>query len=118
MRIALAALAVASSFATSAYAAEDFVGERWTPKFQNVVADNGQLYRVDLNSIPKRQPNEGARALVCIEQGGGCSLYTTEEMFFDCRGRYTIPAHGLGVWEYAPPKSIAAEISRLACSPQ
>lgn len=111
---------IALLLAVSALAATDpdWIGERWTPKFQNVVADNGQLYRVDLNSIPKRQPNEGARALVCLEQGGGCSLYTTEEMFFDCRGRYTIPAHGLGVWEYAPPKSIAAEISRLACSPQ
>ena len=84
---------------------------RWSPLFQNVEADNGQVYRVDLNSI--RHFNTGfSRVLVCVQQGSACSP-SLVEFYFDCHGRYMDLSNMR--WPYVPSKSVVAQVSKIAC---
>ena len=94
----------------------DVTGQQKAANWQNIEADNGAAYKIDLNSI-SHYNNGTADVVVYAVEGPGFNPENMRRLWFDCKGRYkdltvsvTSPTH------YAPPRSIAGKLSEIACA--
>ena len=82
--------------------------------WQTLQSDNGQVVKLDLNSIIRT--DLGVEANVYIDQGQGGSatdFLNVHHFVFDCRGHIEeLPS---GNTTYAPPHSMGGVISELVC---
>lgn len=78
-------------------------------RWQNVEADNGAVYRIDLNHI--EHLNTGAATAVIYAEQGGLMRW-----MFDCQGHYMDDSNAFGITLYAPPRSVAGRLSAIACA--
>jgi hypothetical protein len=84
--------------------------------WQSVEADNGALYKIDLNSISHLN-NGTADAIVYAVDGAGYNPENMRRLWFDCHGHYQdLTGPGVGPTQYAPPRSIAGRLSEIACA--
>lgn len=83
-------------------------------KWQNVEADNGSIYRVDLNSI-SHYSNGTADMIVYAVEGTDYNPQNLRRLWFDCRGHFRDETGPIGPTEYAPPRSVAGRMSDVAC---
>lgn len=99
---------------------------QWTPEksnqytelrcWQRVEADNGAVFQIDLGLIQKF-PNTSATAPVYRDEGGQFNPMNLKRWYFDCKGRFEVQQDdGLTPWTYAPPRSVAAQISNIVCA--
>lgn len=83
---------------------------RWV----SVEAENGAVTKVDMNSI---QRGSGAAIIFTYaDEGNPEDAYKLQGYQFDCQGHYSLIGLGSSPRLYAPPRSVAARISELACS--
>src|SRR5882672_2068261 len=84
--------------------------------WQSVEADNGAVYKIDMNSISHNN-NGTADLVVYAVEGPGYNPANMRRLWFDCQGRYRdLSAPGIGPTQYAPPRSIAGRLSEIACA--
>ncbi len=76
-------------------------------------ADNGLRFAIDLDSITHFD-NGSAEAFVYAVEGKTYNPRNLRRIIFDCAGNY-IDWNGQRVVEYAPPKSVIAQLSKIAC---
>jgi hypothetical protein len=80
----------------------------------SVEANNGAVIKVDMNSI---QRGDGAAIVFTYaDEGNPEDAYKLQGYQFDCQGHYSLIGIGSTPRLYAPPRSVAARISELACS--
>jgi hypothetical protein len=84
--------------------------------WQNVEADNGAIYKIDLNAI-SHYNNGTADVVVYAVEGSRYNPENMRRLWFDCHGRFRdeTGAH-IGSTQYAPPRSIAGRIGKIACA--
>jgi hypothetical protein len=83
--------------------------------WQNVEADNGAIYKVDLNSI-SHYNNGTADVVVYAVEGSSYNPENMRRLWFDCQGRFRDETgRHIGPAQYAPPRSIAGRIGEIAC---
>jgi hypothetical protein len=83
--------------------------------WQSVEADNGAVYKINLNSISHNN-NGTADVVIYAAEGPGYNPANMRRLWFDCQGRYRdLTAPGLPT-QYAPPRSIAGRLSEIACA--
>jgi hypothetical protein len=83
--------------------------------WKSVNADNGAVYKIDLNSI-SHYSNGTADVVVYAVEGSGYNPENMRRLWFDCQGHFrdsTGPS--IGPVSYVPPKSLAAQISQIVC---
>ncbi|SHM07154.1 hypothetical protein SAMN05444159_7594 [Bradyrhizobium lablabi] len=85
--------------------------------WRSVEADNGAVYKIDLNSI-NHYSNGTADAFVYFVEGAGYNPENLRVLWFDCRGHYRDQTGGLGPVLYAPPRSAAGALADIACGTQ
>jgi len=84
--------------------------------WQTIEADNGAIYKVDMNSISHNR-NGTADMLVYFDEGSRYIPTNLRRLWFDCQGRYRdLSPPGIGPTQYAPPRSIAGRLSEIACA--
>ena len=96
---------------------------RWRDCFGpsvTVEADNGQVYRAFTDRRYSGRTNLGMELLAYIEEQPNApySPFNLHRLVFDCRGDYmdtAVPSPG---FQYAPPRSIAGQLSAIACALQ
>ena len=84
--------------------------------WKTLEADNGAIYKIDLNSI-SHYHNGTADMIVYAVEGSGYNPENMHRLWFDCHGNFrdeTGPR--FGETEYAPPRSMAGRISEIACA--
>ena len=90
-----------------------------------ITATNGQAYEIALDTIQRNLPDDvnpsatlrAATVVVYISEGEVFNPNNVVSFYFDCHERYQTNSRSL--WspsEYAPPLSIAANISSIACN--
>lgn len=93
--------------------------------WQTITAANGQAYEIALDTIIRNLPNNldsgaalrAATVVVYIPQGDTFNLDNVLHFYFDCHDRFqTLSRSFWSPTEYAPPLSIAAKISSVACT--
>jgi|GEM_PF-5593485 len=108
----IAAAAISALMLSSAFAQGTDKKANW----KNIEADNGAVYKIDLNSI-SHYNNGTADVVVYAVEGASYNPENMRRLWFDCQGHFrdeTGP--GFGPTEYAPPRSIAGRISQVACA--
>jgi hypothetical protein len=80
----------------------------------SVEADNGAVIKVDMNSI--QRGTGAAIVFTYADEGNPEDAYKLQGYMFDCRGHYSVMGLSSSPMLYAPPRSVAARISDLACS--
>jgi hypothetical protein len=84
------------------------------PNWVSVEAENGAVTKVDMNSI---QRGDGAAIIFTYaDEGRPEDAYKLQGYMFDCQGHYELMGLQSSPSLYAPPRSVAARISELACS--
>jgi hypothetical protein len=84
--------------------------------WQNIEADNGAAYKIDLNSI-SHYNNGTADVVVYAVEGPGYNPENMRRLWFDCKGRYKdLTVSVTAPTQYAPPRSIAGKLSEIACA--
>lgn len=84
------------------------------PKWVSVEADNGAVTKVDMNSI--QRGNGAAIIFTYADEGRPEDAYNLQGYMFDCQGHYELMGLQSSRSFYAPPRSVAAKISELACA--
>lgn len=84
------------------------------PSYVSVEAANGAVIKVDMNSI--QRVGGGSIIWTYADQGNETDPYNLQGYFFDCRGHYSLMGAYSSDPIYAPPRSVVARISELACS--
>jgi hypothetical protein len=84
------------------------------PNDVSVEAANGAVIKVDMNSI--QRGDGGSLIWTYADEGNETDPYNLQGYFFDCRGHYSLMGLHSSDPIYAPPRSVAARISELACS--
>lgn len=88
----------------------------YKPNWQTVEADNGAIYKVDVNSI-SHYNNGTADVTVYFVEGSGFNPENTHRLWFDCRGHFRDQTNPpFGATQYAPPRSTAGRLSEIACA--
>ena len=84
--------------------------------WQKVEADSGSVYRIDLGSIQRLAA--GATTAVYSDEGGAFNAMNLKRWYFDCRGHFQVMQDDLklGPMVYAPPRSVAAQVSDFVCA--
>jgi hypothetical protein len=91
-------------------------GSNKAANWQNIEADNGAGYKIDLNSI-SHYNNGTADVVVYAVEGPGYNPENMRRLWFDCKGRYKdLTVSVVGPTRYAPPRSIAGKLSEIACA--
>ncbi|HLG86862.1 MAG TPA: hypothetical protein VKZ79_06655 [Alphaproteobacteria bacterium] len=83
-------------------------------KWMKVEADNGAVYKIDLNSVEKMQGGS-VTALIYIDEGSGYNPENMRGFIFDCEGHYADTSTA-SMTMYAPPRSVAGRLSSIACA--
>ncbi len=89
--------------------------EEYIPNWQSIEADNGAVYKVDVNSISRDAEDKVAEVVVYAVEGGEYYPPNLTQLTFDCRGHHFMDLRSFGTWAYAPPRSIAGKIEVIAC---
>ncbi len=100
-------------------AAFRYMSKNW----KTIKASNGQVYEIALDTITRPLPaNSDPRAslraasvLVYISEGDTFNLDNVLHFYFDCHDRFQTSSSYWSPTTYAPPLSIAAKISSIAC---
>lgn len=87
----------------------------YKPNWQSIEADNGAVYKVDLNSISP-YTNGTVDVLTYAVEGSDFIPENLRRLWFDCRGHFQDQTGGIGPTQFAPPRSIAGEIGAIACA--
>jgi hypothetical protein len=87
----------------------------YKPDWKSIEADNGAVYKVDLNSV-SRYTNGTLDILIYAVEGSDFDPRNLSRLWFDCRGHFRDQTNGIGPTQYAAPRSIAGRISQLACA--
>jgi len=93
--------------------------------WKTIKAVNGQTYEVALDTVQRDLPSNvdpraklrAATVVVYVSEGDTFDIDNVVRFYFDCHDRYQTSSRS--VWsssEYAPPLSIAAKISLVACT--
>ena len=82
--------------------------------WRNVEADNGAVYKIDLNSI-RHDKAGAAEAMVYAVEGSAYNPENMHWLWFDCHGKFRDQTGRVGPVQYAPPRSIAGRLSDIAC---
>lgn len=89
-------------------------GAQQRGRWVSVEAANGAVIKVDMNSI---QRGSGAIVFTYADEGNpDVDPYKLQGYQFDCQGHYSLMGPHSSPMLYAPPRSVAARISELACS--
>lgn len=105
----IAAIALTSSFAY----AEQMVP--YKSNWQSVEALDGSVYKIDMNSI-SHMNNGTAALIVYMVEGDDYDPRNVKRLWFDCRGHYRDNTGGISVTLYAAPRSMAGQLSNIACA--
>ena len=81
-----------------------------------IEAANGAIYQADMNSIKWSDTGNAVLMTVYIKEGEGFSPGNIRTFKFDCRGYFQVIGSSISAPQFAPPKSIAGQISALACN--
>ena len=84
--------------------------------WQPLEADNGAVYKLDMNSI---KPGNGGAAQITVYADEGRSTDIAQNLkflLFDCHGRFIDMNGPMSQSAYAPPKSVAGQIGAIACA--
>lgn len=85
------------------------------PNWKNVEADNGSIFKVDMNSI-YHFPNGTAELVAYAVEGDRFMPQNMRRLWFDCQGRYRDQTEGArGPTLPAPPRSVVGQFAQLAC---
>jgi|HubBroStandDraft_5_1064220.scaffolds.fasta_scaffold20532_1 hypothetical protein len=85
------------------------------PDWKTITADDGSIYKIDLHSIARF--NTGSVEIaVYKDEGGGFDPTHLTKFLFDCQGHYQDETNYAAGTMYAPPRSVAGEIQRVACN--
>jgi hypothetical protein len=85
--------------------------ENW----QSLEADNGAIFKVDLNSISHFKTGAATVTVYAVE-GPSFDPRNLHQLWFDCRGHFQdITGPQIGPTEYAPPRSIVGRMGGIAC---
>jgi len=101
-------------------AAFRYLSKHWT----TITATNGQAFEIALDTITRPLPanSDGgatlraASVVVYISEGDTFNPNNVLHYYFDCHDRFQTFSNGWSPVSYAPPLSIAAKISSVACS--
>lgn len=78
-------------------------------------AVDGSVYKIDMNSI-SHMHNGTAELIVYVVEGDEYDPRNVKRLWFDCRGRYRDQTNGISATLYAPPRSMAGQLSGIACA--
>jgi hypothetical protein len=83
--------------------------------WRSVEASNGAVYKIDMNSISYMN-NGAAELIVYIVEGDDYDPRNVKRLWFDCHGHYRDQTNGISATLYAPPRSMAGQLSGIACA--
>ena len=83
--------------------------------WQTLEALDGSIYKIDQKSI-SHMNNGTAELIVYAVEGDGYNPTNLKRLWFDCHGRYRDQTGGIGPTLYAPPRSVAGQLSAIACA--
>lgn len=80
-------------------------------------ADNGAVLAVDVKSIAYFSSGQGAQAVAYVAEGETFDPNRMRSFTFDCKGRFSVTsAAGQSSMSFAPPRSVARQISDVVCA--
>ena len=83
--------------------------------WQTIEALDGSTFKIDPNRI-KRNTDGTAELTVYMVEGDTYDPRNLKFLWFDCRGHYRDQTFGISGTLYAPPRSIAGQMSAIACA--
>lgn len=99
---------------TSSYAhAEQMVP--YKSNWQSIEASDGSVYKIDMKSI-SHMNNGTAELIVYMVKGDDYDPRNVKRLWFDCHGHYQDHTGGISATLYAPPRSMAGQLSNIACA--
>lgn len=101
-------------------AAFRYLSKNW----KTITESNGQAYEIALDTITRPLPTNSdggatlraASVLVYVSEGETFNSHNVLHFYFDCHDRYQTFSSRWSLTAYAPPLSIAAKISSVACT--
>jgi hypothetical protein len=83
--------------------------------WRTIEAANGSVYKIDQKSITHMN-NGSAEIIVYAVEGNDYNPTNVKRLLFDCHGHYQDLTSGGMTTLYAPPRSIAGQLSAIACA--
>jgi hypothetical protein len=83
--------------------------------WQTLEALDGSIYKIDQKSI-SHMSNGSAELIVYAVEGDAYNPTKVRRLWFDCRGRYQDHTGGISATLHAPPRSVAGQLSTIACA--
>lgn len=83
--------------------------------WRTIEAADGSVYKIDQKSI-SRMNNGTAELIVYAVEGDDYNPTNVKRLWFDCHGHYQDHTGGISATLYAPPRSIAGQLSAIACA--
>jgi hypothetical protein len=83
--------------------------------WRTIEAANGSVYKIDQKSI-SHMNNGTAELIVYAVEGDDYNPTNVKRLWFDCHGHYQDHTGGISATLYAPPRSIAGQLSAIACT--
>jgi hypothetical protein len=83
--------------------------------WRNIEAADGSVYKIDQKSI-SHMNNGTAELIVYAVEGDDYNPTNVKRLWFDCRGHYQDHTGGISATLFAPPRSIAGQLSAIACA--
>ena len=84
-------------------------------EWRAIEALDGSVYKIDQKSI-SHMNNGTAELIVYAVESDGYNPTNLKRLWFDCQGHYRDQTGGIGPTLYAPPRSIAGQLSAIACA--
>ena len=83
--------------------------------WRTIEAADGSVFKIDQKSIT-HMTNGSAEMIVYAVEGDDYNPTNVKRLLFDCRGHYQNIDGGGMVMQYAPPRSVAGQLSAIACA--
>lgn len=83
--------------------------------WRTIEAADGSVYKIDQKSI-SHMNNGTAELIVYAVEGDDYNPTNVKRLWFDCHGHYQDHTGGIGATLYAAPRSIAGQLSAIACA--
>jgi hypothetical protein len=87
----------------------------YTSDWQTLEALDGSVYKIDQKSI-SHMSNGSAELIVYAVEGDAYNPTNVRRLWFDCQGHYQDHTGGISATLYAPPRSVAGQLSAIACA--